>query len=103
MTTNELTKYAIEELSNAGWTVWRQNSGRVRNVWLAPKGTPDIIGFTKDGRFVGIEVKTGRDKIREDQRLWAKHARACGVFVSLIREAKDVAKVVEEYRMGEDA
>src|SRR5690242_15965233 len=33
---------------------------------LAP-GASDLIGITRGGRLVAIEVKVGRDKLREDQ------------------------------------
>ena len=39
----------------------RANSGKVRVkggfMQLHKKGTPDIIGFTTEGRFIGIELK----------------------------------------------
>ena len=30
---------------------------------LAPKGTPDVVGFTRGGRFVGFELKVEGDKL----------------------------------------
>lgn len=39
----------------------RANSGVIRQgkrfIHLHPKGTPDIIGFTIHGQFIGIELK----------------------------------------------
>jgi len=39
----------------------RANSGKVRVkggfMQLHKKGTPDLIGFTKQGKFIGIELK----------------------------------------------
>ena len=39
----------------------RANSGKVRVkggfLQLHEKGTPDLIGFTVDGKFIGIELK----------------------------------------------
>lgn len=34
----------------------------------APRGIPDIIGYTGGGVFVGIEVKVGEDRLSVEQR-----------------------------------
>lgn len=45
------------------------------------KGLPDIIAVIR-GRFVAIEVKAGRDKLSDDQRMrQAEILRAGGVYV----------------------
>jgi len=31
------------------------------------KGSPDIVGVNSIGRFIGIEVKNSKDKMRSDQ------------------------------------
>ena len=62
-------------------TVWRCPSGEVRvrrgYLHMAPKGTPDIVGYTRDGKFVGIEVKVPgnrTDKARAESQLAARVA-----------------------------
>lgn len=45
---------------------WRNNAGKIKTaddrlVQLAPAGTSDIIGFLKDGRFLAVEVKAGKN------------------------------------------
>ncbi len=39
----------------------RANSGVIKSgkrfIHLHPKGTPDVIGFTTCGKFIGIEIK----------------------------------------------
>lgn len=44
----------------------RANSGKVKVkggfMQLHPKGTPDLIGFTKSGMFIGIELKRPETK-----------------------------------------
>ena len=53
----------------------RANSGKVkvRGAWmqLHVKGTPDLIGFTKNGQFIGIELKRPdtKNNANEDQVL----------------------------------
>lgn len=45
---------------------WRNNAGKIKTekgrlVNLSPAGTSDIIGFMKDGRFLAVEVKAGKN------------------------------------------
>ena len=45
------------------YKIWRNQSGQIRvkgGGWmhLSPKGTPDLVGYTDTGQFIGIEVKT---------------------------------------------
>ena len=102
MTTNELTQSALKLLTVHGFTVWRTNAGmasyRGSVVRLAPVGTPDIIGYGPGGRFVGIEVKTGRDQLREAQKAWREKAADGGAFVAEVHELDDVQRAIERYR-----
>lgn len=50
-------------------TGWQTKQGR----WINPhgvRGVPDITGCTKDGRYLGVEVKTGRDKLSDFQKAY---------------------------------
>lgn len=43
------------------------------------RGVPDIIGFRKrDGLFIGIEVKAGRDQLRPEQKQFLDELKAAG-------------------------
>ncbi|NBW07832.1 MAG: VRR-NUC domain-containing protein [Caulobacteraceae bacterium] len=72
---------AIQE-SVPGCRIWRQNTGvaypismvdggrlkpNARPVKYGVPGVPDIIGVLPDGRWLGVEVKVGRDKQSEQQ------------------------------------
>jgi hypothetical protein len=75
---------------------WRCNSGTVkvgaRYVHLAPKGTPDIVGYiAPSGRMFGIEIKSDTGKVKPAQREWMNGARAAGVLVAVCRTAQEVA------------
>lgn len=57
--------------------VWRNNSGIAQvkgkgnlDYWLklAPKGTPDLIGYLPDGKFIGIEVKKPGGEVSREQQ-----------------------------------
>jgi hypothetical protein len=77
-TTNQLTKDIIAFLSLCGFHAWRNNT---TGVWDAKKkvfrkhhgrlGVSDILGIQKQtGRFIAVEVKTGKDKLSPDQVLF---------------------------------
>ena len=42
-----------------GVVAWRVNSGMCpgSHIRMAPEGTPDIVGYMPDGRFLSIELK----------------------------------------------
>lgn len=57
-------------LQSKGYFVWRNNTGKitqeykgkVRQFSMGLKGSADIIGMTKTGQFLAIEVKTPKTK-----------------------------------------
>jgi hypothetical protein len=98
MTANDLTKLVKELLEFHGHTVWRGNAGYIRkNVKLAPSGTPDLIGYGPNGRFVAFEVKVGKDAVRESQAEWIQAAREKLVFVRVIRCLEDIEEALVEF------
>lgn len=59
---------AIKELTWRGYDVWIQNNIAVRKrKFIGRLGVSDIIGITKDGRWVACEVKTAGDRLSDDQ------------------------------------
>ncbi len=70
----EVTKAAVD-LLNAHPKVayaWKQSVGVYRGaggtrVTVAPPGLPDVCGWMKDGRFIGIEVKRKNSDARMSQ------------------------------------
>jgi hypothetical protein len=62
--------------------VWRNQSGSVRvrrgYMHLAPKGSPDIVGILRDGRFVGLEMKKPGEKPSSVQEEWRLRFLASG-------------------------
>lgn len=76
MLEKHLVNQCIHYLNFKGHFVWRNNSGvtkmestdrfgRVKQrQWRAGlKGSSDIIGITKDGKFLAVECKIGKNKI----------------------------------------
>jgi len=77
---------------------WRNNSGRLPTGggrWIAfgVPGSPDIIGVFR-GRFVGFEVKSGRNKLSESQKNFREaFLRAGGVYV-ITRSVDDALSIL---------
>jgi hypothetical protein len=80
----ELTKAhirasAIKELTWRGYNVWIQNNIAVKGrKFIGRKGVPDIIGITKDGRWVVAEVKTLNDTLSPDQITFLNDIKKAG-------------------------
>lgn len=75
-----------------GVTAWRNHAGKVelakrgktKTDWmqLGAPGSPDIVGFLDDGRFLGIETKTRTGEERAAQlAMRAKVEAAGGVWI----------------------
>lgn len=94
--TNRATRTILEFLLSAGAFAWRQNvlplpskSGMLRSA--SKKGLPDIMGIrqyycgrcgiTSVGQFFGVEIKKGRDKIRDEQEGFHFTARKLGAII----------------------
>lgn len=95
---NQLTQYALKVMSLAGWTCWRQNNGGVWDAKAgrfragsAKKGVSDIIGYhNRTGRALFIEIKAGKDRLSECQRLFLSDAEAAGCLACVVRHADDL-------------
>ena len=87
MTASEITSAILAYLTTQGYTVWRQNTTGIYDPdtkrWRVNpqgrRGVPDIIGFrNRDGLFIGVEVKAGRDALRDDQKLFLNELKQAG-------------------------
>lgn len=71
---SNLLKLVLIELSHARVaTAWRNETGTAKSfdndrvIKYGLKGSSDIIGITRDGRFLAIEIKVGKDFLKPDQ------------------------------------
>jgi hypothetical protein len=62
VTETQLVKSCIDYLTVTGHFVWRNNTGRRGNLRFGKKGSGDILGVMKDGRFLSVECKVGKNK-----------------------------------------
>ena len=91
MTETDIQRDILAYLKLRGICAWRVNAGRASyNIRLAPKGTPDIIGYLPDGRFLGIEVKRPGKNPTPVQQEWHDRARESKCCVFVARSIEDV-------------
>ncbi len=88
-------------LSRSGMcTVWRSNTGVdcFRGVrYGLGKGGADLVGFRhRDGRFLGIEVKTSKGRLSPAQRAWLAHVTAHRGIAAVVRSVEEALMIVSE-------
>lgn len=114
MRESTLLKHVMLALSEAGATVFRQNVGQawagkvtrivpdsVRIDGARPLhaglcvGSSDIIGWTADGRFLAIEVKTKNGRASKEQVQFIESVRRSGGVAGVARSVEDAIKILE--------
>lgn len=98
--TEKLTqRHILAYLDQEGYLAWRNNSGLVNirgHLYaMGPAGSPDIIGMTKTGRFLGIEVKDVKAKQNPNQIAFQKKVEENGGLYILARSVDDVRACLE--------
>jgi hypothetical protein len=83
--------------------IWRNNTGKARSlhdpnvvVSFGVPGSPDIIGFLRNGRFLGIEVKAARGNQSEQQRRFQARCEQMGGLYVLARSVDDAMTAVSK-------
>lgn len=70
---------ALKELSWKGFDCWRQNNIAVRGrKFIGRLGVSDVIGITKDGRWIACEIKTLNDRLSPDQITFLNDIKKAG-------------------------
>src|SRR3990167_3953746 len=94
----DIQKSILEWLSWQQIFAWRNNSGRLlitdkkygkRMINVGIKGSPDIIAILKGGIFLGIECKSPKMQLTDDQLLFASRLRKAGGIYILARSIDD--------------
>lgn len=84
--------------------VWceRMNSGaaRVGNRFIrfGWPGCPDVLGQLRDGRLLGVEVKSPTGKLRPEQAVFLERVRGAGGVAFMARDLRDVHRELSTYK-----
>lgn len=82
MSEGAVVNACIRWLITHGCFVWRNNTGAYkaegskRYIRYGVKGSPDIIGTTPHGRFIGVECKHGKNTMQPSQKEFAAKLEA---------------------------
>ena len=86
-------------LSKAGCLIWRNNTGVLNDANGRPikfglcKGSADLIGIAKDGRFLAVECKTRTGRVRPEQELFIAAVQKAGGRAGVARSVQDSLKI----------
>ena len=78
--------------------VWceRMNSGAARVggrfIRFGFTGCPDVLGQLRDGRLLGVEVKSPTGKLRPEQAVFMERVRGAGGVAFMARDLRDVLR-----------
>ncbi len=92
-------KAAILDVLHAyGIEAWSCPSGHARRgrIRMAPKGTPDVIGYLSGGRMIALEVKRPGEELKPHQAAWLAKARAAGVCAHVVRSTGETSALLQE-------
>jgi len=93
--TNELTGKILADLFRRGVFAWREDTVGIptQGGGLRPAGKtgkPDIISlWPPNGHFVGIEVKTGKDRMRPEQEGFKASVEHVGAYYLTVHTWED--------------
>ena len=82
--------------------VWceRMNSGAAkvgnRFIRFGFKGCPDVLGQLRDGRMLGVEVKSQTGKLRPEQAVFLERIRGAGGVSFVARDLRDVMRELKQ-------
>ncbi len=96
----------LKWLRSTGLMHWRANSGslflRGRHINLGPLGCADIsVIIPSLGRFVGLEVKSAKGKVRPEQVAYAAGLTAQGGLYFIVRSVQDAKDAIAQ-ALGEE-
>lgn len=95
-----LVNQIIAYLKLSGHYVWRQNTGAMttkegRFVKFGHKGISDVLGIAKDGRFIAVEAKVGKNKPTRFQSDFLQEVKDRGGYATVAYDLQDVINLLE--------
>jgi len=96
MSESQLVNACIKWLMLHNVHCWRNNTGAYkpegskRYIRYGYTGSPDIVGMTKSGRFLGIECKVGKNALQDSQKAFQARCDAENGLYIVVRELDDL-------------
>ncbi len=86
-------------LSDAGCFVMRTNSGvyydsKGNRVTVGFKGLSDLVGYTPEGKFFALEIKTPVGRASKEQFAFIESCYRGGAIAGFARSVEDALKIV---------
>ena len=105
---NTLTKQILNYLFSQRVFAWRNSvgafgglraNGEKMFLQFGKVGSPDIIAILpKAGRFIGVEVKIGKDRLRPAQLSFKRQAELCGGLYVVVKDFEGFLEEFEKIR-----
>lgn len=95
MKESDIQRLIMLALSEAGCTIWRNNTGVLKNAAGIPirfglcTGSSDLIGIAPDGRFLAVEIKTCKGRATPEQIRFIEIVKARGGIAGIARCPQD--------------
>lgn len=93
----ELQNSILEYLNYKGHFCWRNSSGAFKNdkggmYWFGKKGSSDILGIAKDGKFIAVEVKIKGNKPTLYQNMFIEEINHRGGYGIICYSLEEIQK-----------
>lgn len=101
----DIIKVCLQWLTLHSCFVWRQNQGAFSGEYKGRKrfvrfsgadGIADIIGLTREGRFLAIEVKQPGKKARPNQEQFLESVRRHGGIAGVVHDLDELQALIVE-------
>lgn len=101
LTKATIRESALKELRWKGHDVWRNNNIAVRGrKFIGRLGVSDLIGISKDGKWVACEIKTINDVFSDEQKQFLNDVKKAG-GIALVAKDQNGRVVLEEWEATE--
>jgi len=97
-----IQKEIMLALSQAGCTIFRNNTGAYRDgdrfirYGVGGKGGSDLLGISYSGKFLAVEVKTAKGKPTKDQLNFINVVKSKNGIAFVARSAEEALKLLNE-------
>ena len=96
-TESDIVKECMAVLAADNIFHWRQNNNAVKGrAFIGLKGVPDILCLIKNGKLMGVEVKTLIGKQSPEQIEFERNCEKRGAIYLLVRSAHELENILND-------